>query len=160
MPAVRRAPIGRERGSIGDLGTGNRSAAFRGRLRMVKGLTWARPGRGTEERRSGTKLGILTGAIGLGCCLYPVALVLLGISSAASAVSLGRYLYGTWSWAFRLAAVAFAVAALAVQRRRALSCPADRRPRLGRTAAWLVGSGVLTYAVLYAVTTALGALAT
>lgn len=105
------------------------------------------------------KLGALAGAIGLGCCLYPVALVLLGISSAASAVSLGRYLYGTWSWAFRLAALAFAVAALLVQRRRARSCPADRRPHVGRTAAWLAGTGVLTYALLYALTTGLGALA-
>jgi hypothetical protein len=125
----------------------------------VRSETAAPPSRGTEERRSGVRLGVLAGAIGLGCCLYPVALVLLGISSAASAVSLGRFLYGNWGWAFRLAAVTFAAAALALNRRRARSCPADRRPHLGRTAAWLIGSGIVTYALLYAVTTALGRLA-
>ncbi|MBI2239147.1 MAG: hypothetical protein HYU54_11580 [Actinobacteria bacterium] len=86
-------------------------------------------------------------------------LVLFGISSAASAISLGRYLYGTWGWAFRAAGVAFAVAALAVQRRRARSCPAARLPDMWRTAAWLLGSGLATYGILYLVTTGLGNLA-
>ncbi len=117
------------------------------------------PKSGTGERRAGVRLGVLAGTIGLGCCVYPVALVLLGISSAASAISLGRFLYGTWGWAFRAAGVAFAVAALAIQRRRARSCPADRRPGVRRTAAWLLGSGLATYGALYLVTTGLGNLA-
>ncbi len=90
--------------------------------------------------------------------MTPVVLVLLGLISATSAVALGEHLYGTWGWAFKLSAVAFAVAAFLVQRRRARTCEPDRRPDLRRLAFWLGGSAVLTYAALYALTTGLGIL--
>lgn len=110
---------------------------------------------GLPIRRSAL-LGAAAGAIGLGCCLYPVVLVLLGLSSASAAVGLGNRLFTQWGWAFKLSGLAFAGIALWVQRRRARSCLADSRPRLVRAAVTMLGVAVLTYAALYLGTTWLG----
>ena len=104
--------------------------------------------------------GAIAGLIGIGCCVYPVALVLLGLSSAAAAVDLANVLFDEWGWAFKSAGAAFALAALWVQRRRARACPVDARPTLTRSALWIAAVGVATYAVFYAFTTWLGSLAT
>ena len=109
-----------------------------------------------NERRTGVRFGLITGVIGLACCVTPVVLVLLGVLSAASAVALGEHLYGTWGWAFKLAAAGFAALFLLIQRRRARSCAADRRPDVRRIGLWLGGSAIVTYAALYVITTALG----
>ena len=110
-------------------------------------------------RRSGL-LGAIAGLIGLGCCVYPVALVLLGLSSAAVAVDLANTLYDQWGWAFKSAGAAFALAALWVQRRRARACPVDARPGLARNALCIAAAGVGTYAAFFGFTTWLGTLAT
>ncbi len=104
-------------------------------------------------------LGVLAGTIGLGCCVYPIVLALVGVSSATAAVDLGNSLYGTWGWAFKGAAVAFAGGALWIQHRRAKVCELDRRPDLKRIALWLVGSGLAAYALLYLGTKGLASLA-
>lgn len=41
------------------------------------------------------------------CCLSPVVLVLLGLSSASAAASLADTLYGTYKWVFRGVGLAF-----------------------------------------------------
>jgi len=53
-----------------------------------------------RPRRSAL-LGAIAGLIGIGCCVYPVALVLLGLSSAAAAIDLANVLFDEWGWAFR-----------------------------------------------------------
>src|SRR5918996_4714387 len=88
---------------------------------------------GVGPKRSAL-LGAIGGLIGISCCVYPVALVLFGLSSAAAAVDLGNALFDEWGWAFRSAGGAFAVAAVGVQRRRARACPVDARPSFARTA--------------------------
>lgn len=105
-------------------------------------------------------LGVIAGLIGIGCCVYPVTLVLLGLSGAAVAVDLANFLFDEWGWAFRLAGAAFAVAALWIQRRRVRACPVDARPSLVRNALWIAATALVTYAVFYGVTTWLGSLAT
>jgi hypothetical protein len=104
-------------------------------------------------------LGALAGLVGIGCCVYPVVLVLLGLSTAVAAVDLGNRLFAEWGWAFKTAGVAFALAALWIQRRRARACAVDARPSLLRNALVIGGVGVATYAALYGVTTWLGTLA-
>jgi hypothetical protein len=111
-----------------------------------------------RPRRSAL-LGALAGIVGIGCCVYPVALVLLGLSSATAAVDLANVLFHEWGWAFRSAGLAFAVAALWIQRRRAKACPVDARPRLVRNALWIGLTAITTYGLLYGVTTWLGNLA-
>lgn len=110
-------------------------------------------------RRSGL-LGVIAGLIGIGCFVYPLVLVLLGLSSAAAAVDLANSLYDEWGWAFRSAGAAFALAALWIQRRRARACPVGARPSLTPTVLWLAGAGLATYAIFYGFTTWLGSLAT
>jgi hypothetical protein len=100
-------------------------------------------------------LGALAGTLGLGCCVYPAAMALVGASSATAAASLGNRLYDEWGWAFKGAALAFAGGALFLQRRRANRCPIDERPNMVKLAAWMGGTGVATYAALYAGTKAL-----
>jgi hypothetical protein len=91
--------------------------------------------------------------------VYPVALVLLGLSSATAALDLGNRLFAEWGWAFKLAGLAFAGGALWVQGRRARACSVDARPSLARSAFIILGVGVLTYVLLYGATTWLGGLA-
>lgn len=112
-----------------------------------------------RPRRSAL-LGAVAGLIGIGCCVYPVALVLLGLSTAVAAVDLASMLFEEWGWAFRSVGVAFASAALWAQRRRARACAVDARPSLARNAVWIVTVGVATYAAFYGFTTWLGSLAT
>jgi hypothetical protein len=112
-----------------------------------------------RPRRSAL-LGAVAGLIGIGCCVYPVVLVLLGLSSAAAAVDLANVLFDEWGWAFRSAGAAFAFAALWIQRRRARACPVDARPTLTRNALWIAAIAVATYAAFYGFTTWLGSLAT
>jgi hypothetical protein len=113
------------------------------------------PSAGGSVARS-ARLGAIAGAIGIGCCLYPVVLVLVGLSTASAALDLGNRLFAEWGWAFKLSGLVFAAGALWVQRRRARTCPADARPRLGRNAAVIAVVALLTYLTLYGVTTWLG----
>lgn len=68
----------------------------------------------------------LAALIGGLCCLTPVVLVLLGLSTLAFANSLGNVLYGEYRWAFRLAALAFLGLALWVYFRRRGICTLDQ----------------------------------
>lgn len=112
------------------------------------------------SRRSSILLGALTGLIGIGCCVYPVVLVMVGASSAAAAVGLGNYLYDTWGWAFKLAGAVFAVSAVLVQRRLSRrACPPGARPRTLRSVLILAGVAVVTYGALWFATKGLEILA-
>ena len=64
------------------------------------------------EVRKGIKYGLLSGLAGIMCCVSPVVLVLLGVATAAEAVTLGDTLYYGYAWFFR--AFGLAVAAIAV----------------------------------------------
>jgi hypothetical protein len=109
-------------------------------------VPWSRPGR----------IGALAGLVGIACCVYPVVLVLLGLSTAAAAVDLGNTLFREWGWAFRLTGASLIVVAVIVQRRWARSCPVDQRPRIARNTLIMAAVAVTTYGALYAITTWLG----
>lgn len=75
-------------------------------------------------------LAILTGWL---CCITPLVLVLLGVASLSSAVSLDHVLNGEYAWAFRGAALVFVAVAVVVYFRRRGVCTLDqaRRQRNG-----------------------------
>jgi hypothetical protein len=75
--------------------------------------------------------------------------------SATLAIDVATNLYAEWGWAFKLAGIAFAVAAIGVARKRSLRC--STKPRLLRFTAILVSTAVVSYGLLYIGTTALGA---
>ena len=101
------------------------------------------------------RIGAIAGLVAITCCIYPLVLCLIGAASASEAIALGKHLYGTWGWTFKLAGGALAVAGIVVQLRRRGQCsvPGARRawPFLLRVG--LVGFGV--YCAIYAATKAL-----
>ena len=54
-----------------------------------------------RQLRAGVLMGLVSGLAGITCCVSPVVLALLGIATAAEAVSLGDTLYYTYGWYFR-----------------------------------------------------------
>lgn len=102
-------------------------------------------------------LGVAAGLIGIGCCIYPVALALFGIASATEAVALGNRLYGVWGWTFKLAGGAFAIAAVVLQLRWRGECSVRGAMR-NRGFILRVGLlGLVAYWAVYGVTRALAA---
>jgi hypothetical protein len=71
----------------------------------------------------------LAALIGGLCCMTPVVLILLGLSTLAFANSLGNVLYGDYRWAFRLAALGFLALELFVYFRRRGICTLDQARR-------------------------------
>ena len=101
-------------------------------------------------------VGAIAGLVGIACCVYPVVLVLLGLSTAAAAVDLGNRLFAEWGWAFKLTGLSLIGVAIVVQRRRARACAPDAQPRVLPSALIMLAVAVGTYLALYATTTWLG----
>ncbi|MBI2612319.1 hypothetical protein HYW59_00685 [Candidatus Kaiserbacteria bacterium] len=59
------------------------------------------------------------------CCLSPVILVLLGLSTASFAASLADVLYGQYAWAFRAVGLLLLAASLVVYFRNKGICTID-----------------------------------
>ncbi|MDQ3619998.1 MAG: hypothetical protein M3391_07715 [Actinomycetota bacterium] len=110
--------------------------------------------RGSAKSGGAATVGIAAGIVALGCCVGPAVAALLGLSSAAVAIDLATNLYSEWGWAFKIAGMVSAVMVVALARRRSRQC--GTRPRLMKFTVVLVGTGLATYAVLYAGTTWLG----
>jgi len=84
------------------------------------------------------------------CCLSPVILVLLGLSTASFASSLADSLYGDYKWYFRLAGVVALAYALVIYFRRTKGiCTIDevrrRRNEIINTVALVVIAGIAGY---------------
>src|SRR5262249_61031568 len=88
--------------------------------------TQRHPGRPAPHRRPpdlrALWIGVGAGVIGIVCCVSPVVLFLLGISTAAEAVTLGDRLYYCYAWYFRGAGLLVAAAATIIYLRRPRSC--------------------------------------
>ena len=108
------------------------------------------------EIRTGIKYGLLSGLAGIMCCVSPVVLVLLGIATAAEAVTLGDTLYYGYAWLFRAFGLAVAATAVVLYlRRRRMCTPAGAR-RSWRLLAALAVAAVATYIGLFWFTKYLG----
>ena len=82
----------------------------------------------------GDRKGVLTissiaGVIGGLGCLAPIVLVLFGLATISVAADLGNFLYGEHHWAFRVSALGFLVAGLAVYFRKRGICTLDQAKR-------------------------------
>lgn len=113
-----------------------------------------------SEELPAWRIGIVSGLVGILCCVGPTVLALVGVVSAGTAYAWANDLYGGYAWWFRLGGLAVLALLVwwALRRRQMCSLGGLRRTkwRLLATVAIAVG----TYAVLYAVTTWLGNLAT
>ena len=105
---------------------------------------------------SGLGIGALGGLVGIGCCVSPVVLYLVGVASATEAVGLANRWYGEYGWYFRGAGLLVGGAAFAVHLRRRGQCDLRGARTQWRTVAIAAAAGVVTYGALYALTTWLG----
>ena len=116
----------------------------------------ASPELANRSLRRGLLLGLTSGLAAITCCVSPIVLVLLGVATAAEAVTLGDTLYYDYGWYFRGAG--FGIAALAVflfLRGRGV-CNVRGAYRYRRMLIVLVASGAATYAGLFWFTKYLG----
>ena len=116
----------------------------------------AAPELANRSLRRGLLLGLTSGLAAITCCVSPIVLVLLGVATAAEAVTLGDTLYYDYGWYFRGAG--FGIAALAVflfLRGRGV-CNVRGAYRYRRMLIVLVASGAATYAGLFWFTKYLG----
>ncbi|MEV2278093.1 hypothetical protein AB0I72_21155 [Nocardiopsis sp. NPDC049922] len=117
-------------------------------------------GAGTSRRPlAAVRIGLVSGLVGILCCVGPTVLALLGVVSAGTAFVWATDLYEGYAWWFRLAGLAVLSALVwwSLYRRRMCSLNGAREAR-GRIALAL-GIAVATYALLYGVTTWLGTFA-
>lgn len=101
-------------------------------------------------RRFNLAAGGIAGLVGIGCCVYPVGLALLGLATATEAVAIGLRLYGTWGWAFKIGGVALGGTAFLVQRQRAAACRIAMSPARSFLTIGIVA--VAVYFLVYAAT--------
>lgn len=86
------------------------------------------------------------------CCFAPVVVVLAGIGSVSYAVSLTDLLYYEYAWAFRLAGLAFLLAAFVVYLYTYEGvCTVDGAVRRRRKILNLLGAAVVLATVAYVV---------
>ena len=109
--------------------------------------------------RSGLTLGVLAGLVGIACCVSPVALVLLGLSSVSFALSLGNTLYYEYGWYFRGAALLLAAAGVVAILRRRKSCSVRGLREQWRLLLSVALAMVIVYGALYWLTSYLARIA-
>lgn len=106
--------------------------------------------------RTGVKLGALAGLVGISCCVTPLVLVLLGLSSVSFGISLGNTLYYQYGWYFRGAALGLACSGLYVSLKRRKACSLRGAKAQWRMIVAVFASMVAVYWVLYLLTSYLG----
>lgn len=102
-----------------------------------------------NSTKKGVLIGFLSGMAAISCCVSPVVLVLLGVASAAEAVSLGNTLYYAYGWAFRGAGVLVAAVAVFFYLRKRGSCSLSGARKYRNTLVTLVVTGGSTYLALF-----------
>lgn len=105
------------------------------------------------------RIGVLAGLTGILCCVGPTVLAVVGVVSAGTAYAWANTLYDGYAWLFRLAGllVLGGLVAWSLQRRNQCTLAGARRvwPKVMMS----LVIAVLTYALLYALTTWLGTFA-
>ena len=106
--------------------------------------------------KRGLLVGLASGLVAITCCVSPVVLALLGVATAAEAVTLGDTLYYTYGWYFRAAGLAVAALAVILFLRGRGVCNVRGAYQYRRMLIVLVASGAATYAALFWFTKYLG----
>ena len=109
-----------------------------------------------REIRRGLQAGFVSGLAAITCCVSPVVLVLLGVATAAEAVTLGDTLYYEYGWFFRAGGLVLAAAAVILYLRGRNACSIRGAYTCRRMLITLVATGAATYAGLFWFTKYLG----
>jgi hypothetical protein len=111
---------------------------------------------GNRSLKRGALVGLASGLVAITCCVSPVVLVLVGVATAAEAVTLGDTLYYTYGWYFRAAGLGIAALAVILFLRSRGVCNVRGAYQYRRMLIVLVASGAATYAGLFWFTKYLG----
>ena len=115
------------------------------------------PSRGDErEVKTGVLIGLVSGLAAITCCVSPVVMVLIGVATAAEAVTLGNTLYYSYGWACRAIGLVIATVAVVLYLRERRSCNPQGVRVHWRMVLTLVLSGAAAYASLFWFTKYLG----
>ncbi len=114
------------------------------------------PQEANRSLKRGVLMGLGSGLVAITCCVSPVVLVLLGVATAAEAVTLGDTLYYDYGWYFRAAGLVVAALAVVLFLRGRGVCNVRGAYRYRRMLLVLVASGAATYAGLFWFTKYLG----
>jgi len=106
--------------------------------------------------RSGLKLGVLAGLVGISCCVGPTVLALLGLASVSFAISLSNTLYYGYGWYFRGAALLIGALGVVGLLRRRKSCTLRGAREQWQLLLTVVAAMAVVYVALYRLTTWLG----
>ena len=105
------------------------------------------------------KIGIISGTIALLCCISPVILVLLGLSSVTAAIALGNNLFNNYKLYFIGASAVFLVGAILYKLKKQNQCSlSGARKNLNKILLTLI-IGVVVYIIWYVFTSWLAKLA-
>lgn len=106
--------------------------------------------------RSGLRLGLLAGLVGISCCVGPTALALLGLATVSFALSLANTLYNEYGWYFRGVAIVLAAAGIVRLLRARKACTLRGAREQWRLVLTVLVVLAVTYIALYWITTWLG----
>jgi hypothetical protein len=102
------------------------------------------------------RIGALSGAVGMMCCVGPTMLALMGIVSGTTAYSWAANLYGGYAWWFRAVGLVTMGGLLLASLRRQQQCSLVGIRRVRSRLVTLLATAITTYGLLYAATTWLG----
>ena len=114
------------------------------------------PEAANRSLKRGVLVGVGSGLVAITCCVSPVVLALLGVATAAEAVTLGDTLYYTYGWYFRAAGLGIAALAVILFLRGRGVCNVRGAYQYRRMLIVLMASGAATYASLFWFTKYLG----
>ena len=114
------------------------------------------PEAANRSLKRGVLVGVGSGLVAITCCVSPVVLALLGVATAAEAVTLGDTLYYTYGWYFRAAGLGIAALAVILFLRGRGVCNVRGAYQYRRMLLVLMASGAATYAGLFWFTKYLG----
>ena len=114
------------------------------------------PEAANRSLKRGVLVGVGSGLVAITCCVSPVVLALLGVATAAEAVTLGDTLYYTYGWYFRAAGLGIAALAVILFLRGRGVCNVRGAYQYRRMLLVLMASGAATYASLFWFTKYLG----
>lgn len=105
------------------------------------------------------RIGVLAGLTGILCCVGPTVLAIVGVISAGTAYAWANTLYDGYAWLFRLAGLLLLAGLVTWSLKRRNQCTLAGARRVWPKLAVSLGIAVLTYALLYVLTTWLGTFA-
>ncbi|GAW49221.1 MULTISPECIES: hypothetical protein [unclassified Nocardioides] len=105
------------------------------------------------------RIGVLAGLTGILCCVGPTVLAMVGVVGAGTAYAWANTLYDGYAWFFRLAGLLVLGGLVAWSLKRRNQCTLAGARRVWPKLTMSFGIAVLTYALLYGLTTWLGTFA-